>query len=180
MTNVKGVQSLEGVNLLVTHGGAVIYSPLPQWAKEDASVERSQEEMLNQTVVCSSITVTPDPDSTKLWDLETMGLEGEKLNSNEKGVEELVSQSITNNGNQYAVGLPVKSSETPPHFVVDKAQVDSNFTGKLEENGDLKDHNQGIIGKDREATLIEQVHINPKEGHFPPPHLIEEEPFGAA
>ena len=42
-----------------------------------------------------------------------MGLAGEKLNSNEKGVEDYVSQSITNNGKQYPVGLPFKSSETP-------------------------------------------------------------------
>ena len=160
----------EGVNLFVTAGGSIPFGPLPMWA---GSVSQTDDTTVSTQFALCYKAVSDESDLNQLWELDNVGLASETFTPNDMKAKNLVNDSLTYEHGQYQVRLPFKEGLKPPsNFASSKAQLDSLYRNKFAKDLNLCNNYDKVFDKYLELEFIEQVPIDPHDGHFLPHHPV--------
>ena len=160
----------EGVNLFVTAGGSIPFGPLPLWA--DSVSQTDDTTVSTQFALCYKA-VSDESDLNQLWELDNVGLASETFTPDDVKAKNLVIDSLTYERGQYQVRLPFKEGLEPPsNFASSKAQLDSLYHNKFAKDLNLCNNYDKVFDKYLELKFIEQVPIDPHDGHFLPHHPV--------
>lgn len=169
---VIGLRTYLGMNAFVSSGGIMPFGPLPKWtSKYDSSVVHATTNV--QYALCARVSVTEDDTINKLWEFDQVGLQTESLTPSEASAKNLVTTSIERVEGHYQVMLPFHSKDRPSsNFMCAKAQLDSIFNHKFQKDSVLKAQYDDVFSKYVDLNFIEQVPLDPQDGHYLPHHPV--------
>ena len=181
---MTGVSKVFGIHLIEIPVGHVIYGKVSEKCSD-------QNQVVSQNVVVARITVgdvksssndieiSDNPDVTKLWDLETIGIEDEKtgmLSQDEKNVMVDFAKTISYSDSKYWVALPWKDdpSYLPSNYRVARGQLHS-LISKLKADPVKYQQYDRIIRDYESQGFVELVEDESIKGHYLPHHCVEKQ-----
>ena len=172
---VTGLRKYSGMDAFISSGGIMPFGPLPKWtAKYGSSIANATTNV--HYAICARVSVTEDDTIHKLWEFDQVGLQTESLTPCEASAKELVTTSIEQIDGHYQVMLPFHSKDRPSsNFVCAKAQLDSLFYHKLRKDPVLKAQYDEVFSKYVNLNFIEQIPLDPQDGHYLPHHPVFKE-----
>ena len=172
---ITGVRTIEGVDLMNTAGGYIVFGQLPQQHKfnEDPVGNTAVTMSRVTTVDAPELLISADPPISQLWELDAIGIKEEPHTPNERNALQLFADNIQYKDCHYWVRLPWKlPRETlPTNYRMAIGQCNSMLR-HLTQDPDKLQHYDNIIQDYLEKDFIEKVESNEIRGHYLPHHAV--------
>lgn len=165
---IHGLRKHCGVSTFQSSAGALIFGPMPKWAK----CLDGQTSVTASSVFCAKVIVQMPSDVDMLWNLDAIGIVDSLVSPDQRTTMEQVKSSISKEGNHYSVRLPFKSDERPSvNYRIARGQLNSLHDRCEREKGLYESYN--AVFKDYlERGFIETTSNESIKGHYLPHHPV--------
>ena len=176
---ISGMHSIDGVFLLKTPGGAIIYGPIQCDQTRSNSLVQSIAVYRVSAQSCSPVqeNETEWEMSHKLWNLDVVGIQDERFSVDELNTYQKYLDNVQYYDDKYWVRLPWKTSHPPlPHNYFSAHAQFLSLYRRLQNEPELFRHYDKIIREQVELGFIELVpEFKLKESHYIPHHCVTKE-----
>ena len=148
------------MSLFVTKDRGVIpFEPLPKWASQQQS---------HMQFRCARILCENEPDVSRLWKLESIGISKEEFSPSKRETISQVRSNIQKSESGYIVRLPFKSDARPStNYRTAHGQLNS-LTQSAAQDGKFYSDYSGVVDDYIAKDFIEEIPSEPIVGHYMP------------
>ena len=164
---IHGLSQIDGIGIMNSPAGALIFGDIPQWA-----VPQSSSSISSQHVLVSCAPCLETPEVTRLWDLDAIGIHEKTYTPEEVAAIDRYETDVNFKDGYYEVPLPFRLEKIPPtNYRVAIAQLNS-LQGRFKKEPKTLEAYNHILKEYEESHFIERVR-GPITGHYLPHHPVE-------